>query len=80
MYSTHNEETRTFIHDIPTEERSFEAMTKYLETFSKYIKDDENMSLKNKFLFGGWILMASKLYKKIIYHLNLKISYTAYAK
>ena len=80
MYSTHNEETRFFINDIPNEEPSFEAMTKYLQTFSKYIKDDENMSLKNKCLFGGWILMASKLYKKIIYHLNLKISYIAYAK
>ena len=80
MYSTHNEETRFFINDIPNEEPSFEAMTKYLQTFSKYIKDDENMSLKNKCLFGGWILMASKLYKKIIYHLNLKITYIAYAK
>ena len=80
MYSTHNEETRTFINDIPTEEPSFEAMTKYLQTFSKYIKVDENMSLKNKCLFGRWILMASKLYKKIIYHLNLRISYIAYAK
>ena len=28
------------------------------------IKDDENMSLKNKYLFGGWILMASKVYRK----------------
>ena len=28
------------------------------------IKDDENMSLKNKCLFGGWILMASKVYRK----------------
>ena len=80
MYSTHNEETRTFIDDIPTEEPSFEAMIKYLETFSKCIKNDENMRLKNKCLFGGWLLMASKLYKKIIYHLNLKISYIAYAK
>ena len=62
MYSTHNEEPRIFIDDIPVDERSFEAMTNRLKTFSKCIKDDENISLKNKCLFGGWILMASKLY------------------
>ena len=63
MYSTHNEDPRTFIDDIPTNEPSFEAMTNRLKTFSKCIKDDENISLKNKCLFGGWILMASKLYR-----------------
>ena len=52
IYSTHNEEPRTFINDIPTEEPSFEAMTNYLKTW-KSIKEDENMSLKNKCLFGG---------------------------
>ena len=57
MYSTHNEESRTFIDDIPTNEPSFEAMT-------NHIKGYENISLKNKCLFGGWILMASKLYRK----------------
>ena len=41
MYSAHNEEPRTFINDIPTKETSFEALTNYLKTFSKYIKDDE---------------------------------------
>ena len=33
IYSTHNEEPRTFINDIPTGEPSFEAMTNYLKTF-----------------------------------------------
>ena len=51
MYSIHNEEPRTFIDDIPTDKPSFEAMT-------NHIKHDENMSLKNKYLYGGWILMA----------------------
>ena len=64
MYSTHYEEPRTFINDIPTEENSFETMINYLKTFSKSIKDDENMSLKSKCLFGGWILMAPKVYRK----------------
>ena len=36
MYSTHNEEPRTFINDIPTEVLSFEAVTNYLKTFSKF--------------------------------------------
>ena len=50
MYSTHNE-PRTFIDDIPTNEPSFEAMTNRLKTFSKCIKDDENINLKNKCLY-----------------------------
>ena len=29
MYLTHNEEPRAFIHDIPTEEPSFESITDY---------------------------------------------------
>ena len=51
MYSTHNEEPRNFIDDIPVDERSFEAMTNRLKTFSKCIKDDENINLKNKCLY-----------------------------
>ena len=39
-------------------------MTNRLKTFSKCIKNDENISLKNKCLFGRWILMASKLFRK----------------
>ena len=61
--SAHNEESRIFIHDIPTEEPFFEAITSYLKTFSKSVKEDENMSLKNKCLFSGWILVASKVYR-----------------
>ena len=63
-YSAHNEEPRIFINDILSEEPSFEAMTSYLKTFSKFIKEDENTSLKNKYLIGGWILMASKIYRR----------------
>ena len=40
-YSTHSEEPRIFINDILSEESSFEAMTGYLKTFSKFIKEDE---------------------------------------
>ena len=31
---------------------------------SKHIKDDENMSLGNKALFGGWIAVARMVYKR----------------
>ena len=47
-HSAHNEEPRIFISDIPSEELSFEEMTGYLKTFTKSIKEDENMCLKNK--------------------------------
>ena len=53
-YLAHNEEPRIFINDIPSKEPSFEAMSGYLKAFSKFIKGDENMSLKNKCLIGGW--------------------------
>ena len=33
MYSTHNEEPRTFIDNIPTDGPSFEVMTNRLKTF-----------------------------------------------
>ena len=53
-----------FINNILSEESSFEAMTVYSKTFSKFIKEDENISLKNKCLIGGWILMASEIYRR----------------
>ena len=28
------------------------------------MKEDENMSLKNKFIFGGWISVAGKTYRR----------------
>ena len=43
---------------------SFEAVTGYLKTFSKSIKEDENMGLKNKTLMGGWVLIVSKVYRR----------------
>ena len=43
---------------------SFEAITGYLKTFSKSIKEDENMGLKNKTLIGGWILIISKICRR----------------
>ena len=67
-YSEYNEESKTLINNIPREEPSFEAITDYLKTFSESIKKDENMSLKNKCLFGGCILMASKVYRKKLPH------------
>ena len=66
QYLTHNEEQIIFIQDILSQEdiHSFEAITDYLKTFSKCIKEDENMNLKNKVLFGGWISTAWKAYRQ----------------
>ena len=51
----HSEE-RAFIEDIPQEDRfTFEAISDSLKTFSKSIKEVENMSLKNKVLVAGWL-------------------------
>ena len=63
-YLEHNPEDRTFIPNIPSEEPSFEAITDNLKTFSKSIKEHENMGLKNKSLIGGWLLMAAKIYRR----------------
>ena len=56
-----------------SEEPSFEVMTGYLKAFLKFIKEDENMGLKNKCLIGGWILMTSKIYRRE----DLKTGYIA---
>ena len=54
-YLPHNEE-RAFIEDIPQEDRfTFEAISNYLKTFSKSIKEVENMSFKNKALVVRWL-------------------------
>ena len=53
QYLEHNHEDRTFIPNIPSEEPSFEATAGNLKTFSKSIKEHENMGLKNKSLIGG---------------------------
>ena len=64
QYLEHNSEDRTFILNIPSEEPSFEAITNNLKTFSKSIKEHENMGLKNKSLTGGWLTMASNIYRR----------------
>ena len=47
QYFTHNKGQITFIQDIPSEENIpyFEAITDYLKTFSKSMKEDENRGL-----------------------------------
>ena len=63
-YSAHNSQERTFIPNIPSEEPSFEAITRNLKTFSKSIKENETMGLKRQTLIGAWLLMASKVYRR----------------
>ena len=65
QYLPHNEERGAFIEDIPNQEdQSFEEISAYLKIFSKSIKENENMSLKNKALMGGWISTAAKVFRR----------------
>ena len=66
QYLAYNAQERTFIPNIPSEENmpSFEAITGYLKTFSKFVKEEEKMGLKNKTQIGGWLLIASKVYRR----------------
>ena len=62
-YSPYNEERGTFIEGIPSQEGqfTFEATSDSLKTFSKSIKEVENMSLKNKMVDVGWLdIISSK--------------------
>ena len=64
-YSTDNKNQITFIQDIPSQEdvHFLEVISDYLKTFSKSMKEDENMSLKNKVLFVACISIAAKAYR-----------------
>ena len=64
QYLKHNPQDRTFIPNILSEEPSFEGITGNLKTFSKSIKEHENMGLKNKSLIGGWLLMVANISKR----------------
>ena len=66
QYLPHNDERRTFIEDILNkEDRSpFEEKFDYLKTFSKSMKEVENMSLNNKVSLGGWISTAVKVFRR----------------
>ena len=66
QYLPHNEEQRTFIQGILSQEdiTSFKAITDYLKTFSKSMKEVENMILKNKTLLGGWISTPAKGFRR----------------
>ena len=62
QYLPRNEEQRTSIEDISSQEDilSFEVITDYIKTFSKSIKEVENMSLKKKALLSNWISQQRK--------------------
>ena len=65
QHLAHNEERGAFIEDIPSQEdRSFEEISDYLKTFSNSVKENENMSLKDKILMGGWISTAAKVFRR----------------
>ena len=71
-YSPHNEE-QARIDGIPQDDNfSFEVMSNYLKNYSKSVIEVENVTLKNKVLFGGWLSTAAK---EKIYVIDLKIGF-----
>ena len=59
-FSPHNEE-QARIDKIPRDDSfSFEEMSSYLKTYSTSVIEVENVNLKNKVLFGGWLFNSSK--------------------
>ena len=66
QYSTNNRNQIVLVQNFPSIEEvsSFERIQEELKMISKHIKDDENMSLGNKALFGGWIAVARMVYKR----------------
>ena len=63
---TNNKDQITFVKNFPSVEEvpSFEGIHKELKIILKYMKDGENMSLRNKALFGGWISVTRMVYKR----------------
>ena len=72
---TNNRNKIAFVQNFPSVEEvpSFERIQEEPKIISKYIKDGENMSLRNKALFGGWRAVARMVYKrqKLIEEKNL---------
>ena len=75
QYLINNKDQITFVKNFPIikEMPSFEGIQEELNITSKYMKDDENMGLRNDYLFGGWIAVAKMVYKrdKLIERKNL---------
>ena len=67
QYSTDNRDQITFIQNFLSQRNvpSFEEISEELKAISKSMKEDENMSRKNKALFGGWMSVAKKAKKDL---------------
>ena len=49
--------------DVPCLQEIFEE----LKIISKFIKEEKNTGLKNRVLFGGWISVAKRAYRRYKY-------------
>ena len=65
-YSAENRYQIAFIERYPSQRDVlfFEEISERLMAISKHIKENENMSLKNKFLWGEWLLLAGKTFRR----------------
>ena len=60
---SYEEEQGDFTEDIPSrEDQSFEEISDRLKTFAKFMKENENFSLKGKTLMGGWLSTAARIF------------------
>ena len=66
QYLTSNKDQVTFVKNLPSiEEVIFlKRIQEALKIISEYMKDGENMSLRNKALFGRWMSVARKICKR----------------
>ena len=66
QHSTNNKDQIIFIKNFPSiqEVFSFEGILEELKIISEYMKDGENMNLRNKDLLGGWMSVARMVYKR----------------
>ena len=64
--STNNRNHIVFVQNFPSLEEvsSFKRIQEELKITSNHIKDGENMSLRNKAFFSGWIAVARMVYKR----------------
>ena len=65
QYSADNRVQITSIQRYPSQRdvSSFEEISEELKAISKYIKEDKNMSPKNKALFGEWLSLSGKAFR-----------------
>ena len=74
-FINNNPDVRKYMVQAPKREDvlSFEEIADTLMKNAETLKEDDNCSLKNKFIFGGWLSLAYKIYRHDKYIKNKKL-------